>query len=78
MKQRGTSVYLEYNVYMDTIDLDFRGKRGLFDSFYKKQIIANVYNKMHEYLADGKVDNYSMSAEFEKLNNEVNDIMKQF
>ena len=78
MKQCGSSVYLEYNVYQDAIDLDFRGKRGLFDNFYKRQIIANVYNKMHEYMGDGKVDDYSMSKDFEKLNNHVNEIMKQF
>ena len=78
MKQCGSSVYLEYNVYQDVIDLDFRGKRGMFDNFYKRQIIANVYNKMHEYMGDGKVDDYSMSKDFEKLNNHVNEIMKQF
>ena len=78
MKQRGSSVYLVYNVYQGTIDLDFRGKRGMFDSFYKKQIIANIYNKMHEYMGDGKKDTYSIDAEFKKLNDEVNNIVDKF
>ena len=50
----------------------------MFDSFYKRQIIANVYNKMHEYMGDGKKDNYSIQAEFKKLNDEVNSIMDKF
>lgn len=58
-KQRGSSVYIEYNVYSDSIDLDYRGKRGLFDGFYSRQIIANIYNAMHATLGDGKKDDYS-------------------
>ena len=75
MKKSGSSLYLIYNVYQDSIDLDYRGNKGLFDSFYTREIIAKVYNRMHEYLGDGLKDNYSMQEDFKKLNDEVNKFM---
>ena len=78
MKKSGSSLYLVYNVYQDSIDLDYRGNKGLFDSFYTREIIAKVYNRMHEYLGDGLKDNYSMQEDLNKLNREVKDIMEKF
>ena len=78
MKKSGSSLYLVYNVYQDSIDLDYRGNKGLFDSFYTREIIAKVYNRMHEYLGDGLKDNYSMQEDLNKLNREVQDIMEKF
>lgn len=76
-QQRGSSIYLEYNVFTDKIDIGHRGKRGLFDSFYERQIIANVYNKMHEILNDGKHDDYSASKTIAGIADEVNKSMKE-
>ena len=78
MKKSGSSLYLVYNVYQDSIDLDYRGNKGLFDSFYTREVIAKVYNRMHEYLGDGLKDNYSMQEDLNKLNREVKDIMEKF
>ena len=69
-QKRGSSLYVEYNVYADSIGIDFRGKRGLFDTFYEKQIVTNIYNKMHEILGDGKHDDYSATKT-------INDILHQ-
>lgn len=76
-KQGGSSIYLTYNVYADTIDLDYKGKCGLFDGFYTRQIIANVYNKMHEILGDNKHDDYSASKTINSVFEETTKIMKQ-
>ena len=70
-KKCGTSIYVEYNVYADHIDLDYRGKRGMFDGFYSRQIIANIYNKMHEVLGDGKHDDYSAAKTISNIYKEV-------
>ena len=70
-KKCGTSIYVEYNVYADHIDLDYRGKRGMFDGFYTRQIIANIYNKMHEILGDGKYDDYSAAKTIDNIYREV-------
>lgn len=78
MLRVGSSLYLEYNIFTDKIEINHRGKRGLFDSFYEQQIVANVYNKMHEIIGDGKKDNYSCAKEIQKLNQEVNETMKHF
>ena len=78
MKKSGSSLYLVFNVYQDSIDLDHRGNKGLFDSFYRREIIAKVYNRMHEYLGDGLKDNYSMHEDLNKLNREVQEIMEKF
>ena len=79
MRQRGTSVYIEYNVYTDTIDVGFRGKRGLFDSFYQKQVVVNIYNVMHEILADGRHIDYdcqeSINNVMQKAIQQVNEIL---
>ncbi len=76
-QQRGSSVYLEYNVFTDSIDINHRGKRGLFDSFYERQIVANIYNKMHEILKDGKHDDYSAAKTISGIADEVNKSMKE-
>ena len=75
MKKSDSSLYLVYNVYQASIDSDYRGNKGLFDSFYTREIIAKVYNRMHEYLGYGLKDNYSMQEDFKKLNDEVNKFM---
>jgi len=77
MKKRGTSMYLDYNVYMDTISFDHRGQHGLFDSFYERQIIANIYNKMHELLSDGKHDDYDYKDSINKVAAEVGKTMNE-
>lgn len=70
-QKNGSSLYVEYNVYADSISIDFRGKRGLFDSFYERQITTNIYNKMHEILGDGQHDDYSASKTIEKIYTEA-------
>lgn len=76
-KQVHSSCYLEYNVHLDKIDLDSRGREGLFDGFYKRQIIANIYNKMHELLGDNKFDSYNYKDSINEVNKQVNEMMKE-
>ena len=76
-KQRGSSCYVEYNVFTNKIEVGFRGKRGLFDSFYERQIIANVYNRMHEYLGDSKRDEYNYKKSIQELNENVEKTLKE-
>jgi hypothetical protein len=72
----GYSLFLEYNVFADTIDIDHRGRRGMFDSLYERQIIANIRNKMNEILGNGEHDDYSCAKEMEKITNEVKKTME--
>lgn len=74
---RGSSVAVEYNVFSDKIDISHRGKRGLFDSFYERQICANIFNKMHEILGDGRHDDYSAVKTISGIADEVNKTMKE-
>ena len=74
-KLRDSSIYVEYNVYSDTIDIDYRGRKGMFDGFYTRQIVTNIYNKMHEILDDGKKDDYSVEKTIASVVKKANEIM---
>jgi hypothetical protein len=77
MQQQGSSLYVEYNVFADSININHRGKRGMFDGFYERQIIANIYNKMHQILNDGNNDMYNYKEAIETINKQVNEIAKK-
>lgn len=69
--RQGTG-YLEYNVYMDSIEFISRVRKpGLFDAFYEREIVAKVFTKMHSILGDGRQDNYSAAASIQKVHEEV-------
>ena len=69
--------YVEYNVYMDAIDFVSRVRKpGLFDFCFEREIVAKVFNKMHDILGDGRHDNYTAAQVLQKVTTEVNDIMK--
>lgn len=72
MTRYRSSLYVEYDVYLDHIDVGHRGSRGLFDGLYERQIVANVYNAMHNILQDGKHDKYSVCKVMEEVQNNVN------
>lgn len=76
MKRSRSSLNITYNVYSDSMQIDYKGKKNLFDSFYLRQITTNVYNKMHEYLGDGKRDDYSASKEIKNVFDKVNNMMR--
>ncbi len=76
-KKRGTSVYAEYNVFKDTISVDFRGKRGLFDGFYQRQIETNIFNLMHKYLEDGRHSDYSASKAINEVFEQAKKTMEE-
>ena len=67
MKKRGTSITLDYYVYIDTVDLNKRYRPGLLDGFYERELVALVYTKMHNRIGDGKKDDFSA----DKVINEV-------
>lgn len=74
--RQGTG-YLEYNVYTDTIDFVSRVRKpGLFDFCFEREIVAKVFNKMHELLGDEKRDNYTAAEVLQNIANDVNKIMK--
>ena len=76
MKKKGTSMTLDYYVYIDTVDFNKRYRPGLFDGFYERELVALVYTKMHNRLGDGKKDEFSaekvINEVFEKTENIVN------
>ncbi len=73
--RQGTG-YLEYNVYTDSIDFVSRvRKRGMFDTFYEREIVAKVFNKMHEILGDGRHDDYSAAQSIQNVQDEANRLM---
>jgi hypothetical protein len=49
----------------------------LFDSFYTREIVAKVFNKMHEILGDGRHDDYSAAASIQKVTDEATKIMSE-
>lgn len=77
-KKPGTSITIEYNVYLDTIRISSRGKEGLFDGFYKRELIAQVFNKMHEILGDNQRDNYTAQASMTQVFDDVKKMMGDF
>lgn len=77
-KLRGSSICVEYNVYSDTIDIDYRGRKGMFDGFYTRQIVTNIYNKMHEILGDGKKDDYNVDKTINSVFEEAKKIAGEF
>lgn len=76
-KQHSSSLYLEYNVYSDEINIDFRGKKGLFDGFYMREIVTKIYNKMHEILDDGQLKEYSAKDTIQKIVSETEKIVNE-
>ena len=76
MQKVGTSLCLEYNVFADTITLDRKGKRGLFDGFFERQIVADASNKMHAILGDGKHNDYNYKEEIRQVQEEVQKWLK--
>lgn len=76
-KKRGTSVYAEYNVFKDVISVDFRGKRGLFDGFYQRQIETNIFNRMHKYLEDGRKSDYDCNQAIQEVFDKANEMMRE-
>ena len=75
--RQGTG-YLEYNVYTDTIDFVSRVRKpGLFDSFYEREIVAKVFNKMHDIMGDGRHDDYSAAASIQKVTDETAKMMSE-
>ncbi len=73
-KMSGSSDILRYNVHSDMIRYSNRRKRGLFDGMFENQIVANVWNKMHEIRGDGKRNDYSA----DKVLNEALEKAKDF
>ena len=75
--RQGTG-YLEYNVYMDSIEFVSRArKRGLFDSLYEREIVAKVFTQMHAILRDGRRDDYSAADTIAKINQDVSEKMSE-
>lgn len=73
--RQGTG-YLEYNAYTDTIDFVSRVRKpGLFDSFYAREIVAKVFNKMHDILGDGRHDDYSANNAIQQVTSEANKLV---
>lgn len=72
----GKSLTLTYSPLRDKIGLRRRGKSGLLDGLYEQEIIAKVFNKMHEYLGDNKVDNFSANEIIAKSVEEAKQIFK--
>ena len=75
-QQSGSSLYAEFNVYTGHIDIDFKGKHGLFDAFYIGDMKSKIYNSMNEILGLPKVEEYSAREEISKVVEEVNKMMK--
>lgn len=77
MRKRGTSIYVDYNVFSDKISVDHRCQKGLFDSLYTREIVAKIYSEMHNILGDGKTDNYNPAETIKKISEDVKKTMKE-
>ena len=74
-KMNGSSDILRYNVHSDRITYSNRRKRGLFDGLFENQIVANVWNRMHELRGDGKRDDYSADKVINEALGKAKDFM---
>ena len=76
-KMNGSSDILRYNVHSDRIAYSNRRKRGLFDGLFENQLVANVWNKMHELRGDGKRNDYSADKVLNKALGNSKDFMNK-
>lgn len=75
MTRYRSSLHVEYDVYLDSINVRHRGSSGLIDGLIERQIAANVYNTMHSILQDGKQDQYSICKVLSEVKDNVNKIL---
>ncbi len=57
--KNGTTCSVLFNPYSGVIKYEDRRKNELLKSLFDRQIETNIFNKMHEFLGDGKHDDYS-------------------
>lgn len=70
--KNGTTSAVVYNPYSNTISYTDKRKDFLMKSLIDREVIARVYNKMHEYLGDGKRDDYSAAKTIGGIISETN------
>ena len=70
--RNGTTCSVIYNPYADKLIYRDKRKDFLFKTFIDRDIIASFYNKMHEYLEDGKRDDFSATKAVTNVFDEVN------
>lgn len=75
MHKRGSSMYFEYYIATDFLRFDYRGNRGMFDSLYTREILANVRNRMNEKLGIEQRDTYTAKEEMEKIVKETKNML---
>ena len=68
----GTTSAVVYNPYSKTISYTDKRKDFLMKSLIDREVIARVYNKMHEYLGDDKRDDYSAAKTIGGIISETN------
>ena len=73
--RNGTTSSVIYNPYSKSIVYKDRRKDFLMKSLVDREIVARVYNKMHEYLEDGKHDDFSAAK---TIANIVSETKKMF
>lgn len=73
--KNGTTSALEYNPYSNTISYKDKRKDFLFKSLVDRELVAKVYNKMHEYLGDDKRDDFSALGTIEGIMTEANEML---
>ena len=71
--RNGTTSSVIYNPYADALTYRDKRKDFLFKALVDRQVVANIYNKMHEYLEDGKRDDFSAMGTISSIVNDVND-----
>lgn len=77
-KMYGSTDIVEYNVFSGRIRYNNKRRRQLFDRLAERQIVANVYNKFHELLGDGKYDDFTMAKAIADVNQKVAETRKTF
>lgn len=70
--KRGTTSSVTYNPYSKTITYHDKRKDFLFKSLVDREVVAEVYNKMHEYLGDDKRDDFSALKSIAEIIREAN------
>ena len=73
--KNGSTSAVVYNPYAKTITYKDRRKDFLMKSLVDREVVAVVYNRMHEYLEDGKRDDYSAAK---TIANIVSETKKMF
>lgn len=75
-RKPGESLTFVYNPLTDKLSIRRRGNRGLLDGLFEHEMVASMFNRMHDIIGDGKIDNFSANKIISEAIDKANDLIK--